>query len=142
MLAVRFRAGAPVSLPEEIALLLLERGADASLRNNRGLNAADLASYASHIQALSAAGVHKSSFVHPLAQAVFAEDTQRVAELLAAGENPDLPLPDGRTLLQVLADAWVDDSAVENTMFRLLVQGVLAYSMRCSSACAVGGMLS
>lgn len=123
MLAVRFRAGAPVSLPEEIALLLLERGADASLRNNRGLNAADLASYASHIQALSAAGVHKSSFVHPLAQAVFAEDTQRVAELLAAGENPDLPLPDGRTLLQVLADAWVDDSAVENTMFRLLVQG-------------------
>lgn len=123
MCAVRFRSGAPNALPEEIALLLLERGADASLLNNRGLNAADLASCASHIHALAAAGVQKTPFEHSLAQAVFAEDSQRVAALLSAGENPDKPLRDGRTLLQLLADDWVDDSAVENEMFRLLVQG-------------------
>lgn len=122
MLALQFTGAEPVSIPEENALFLLERGADATLKNNAGENAADVAWAVPHIQALARAGVQKTPFAHPLADAVFAKDVEKVRELLAEGANPDMPLRSGSTLLQVLAASSIHDDAVENEMFRLLVQ--------------------
>ncbi len=122
MLALPFTGAEPVSIPEENALLLLERGADATLKNHAGENAADVAWAAPHIQALARAGVQKTPFTHPLADAVFAKDVEKVRELLAEGANPDMPLLNGSTLLQVMAASSIHDDAVENEMFRLLVQ--------------------
>ncbi len=123
MLAARFRHGEAYPASSANAMLLLERGADATLTNKAGENVADMAWHAPLVQALGKAGIKKTPFSHPLADAVFAEDAERVRALLAAGENPDKPLRSGSSLLQVLAAESIHDDAVENEMFRLLVQG-------------------
>ena len=122
MVSLAFTGAEPVSIPEENALFLLDSGADASIQNNAGENAADLAWSAPHKQALARAGVQKTPFEHPLADAVFDEDVHKVRRLLAAGAEPDKPLRSGSTLLQVLAAESIHDDAVENEIFRLLVQ--------------------
>lgn len=122
MLSLAFTGAEPVSIPEENALFLLDSGADASIQNNAGENAADIAWYAPHKQALARAGVQKTPFEHPLADAVSNEDVHKVRRLLAAGAEPDKPLRSGSTLLQVLSAESIHDDAVENEIFRLLVQ--------------------
>lgn len=112
MLAVwrLYGGGEPYSPSDKMGLLLLDRGADAFLTNKEGRNAADMAWMATHVQALEAAGVQKTPVVlPPLVQAVYANDKDRMRELLAAGAEPDSALPGGKTLLQWVVREGGDD---------------------------------
>ncbi len=105
ILAAKFRNAEPFTPTADGALLLLERGADASLRNNDGKSAADYAWNQPLVQALARAGVHPAEpepdCMSPLQLAYIVNDVELFDHFLQSGMDPDVQTG-GNTLLQTL----------------------------------------
>lgn len=103
ILAAKFRCSEPLMPAADSALLLLECGADASLRNNDGKSAADYAWNKPFVQALARIGVHplepEPEQMSPLVFAYMVDDKEIFGRLLQSGMDPDVQ-KGGETLLQ------------------------------------------